>query len=156
MPGTPVEPTEDAVESCWLPRSRRSPAEGWRALEVLLADYPGGQQFADVGLLIVSELVTNAVVHGTPGGSRIQLVLAVGPTRLRIEVHDARADRGPLLRRSAPDDESGRGLLLVKSLSLRWGCCPRRGVGKIVWAEVAPSAVADCSGVEPVAPRGGR
>lgn len=49
------------------------------------------------------------------------LSLEVDEDRLRIEVHDARADREPVLRAVAGDDESGRGLLLVKSLSLRWG-----------------------------------
>ena len=35
------------------------------------------------------------------------------------------------------DGETGRGLHLVDSLTKRWGCCPRRPVGKIVWGEVA-------------------
>jgi hypothetical protein len=37
----------------------------------------------------------------------------------------------------APDDESGRGLLLVDALSHSWGVKPRQ-VGKTVWARVAP------------------
>ncbi|MGV9271222.1 ATP-binding protein [Kitasatospora sp. NPDC003701] len=126
--------------SRWLPRSRRSPAEARGLLEQLLAGAPGGQRFADVGLLLVSELVTNAVLHGTPTGNRVRLVLSVDHERLRIEVHDARADRGPVLRAGSSEDESGRGLILVKSLSLRWGCCPREGIGKIVWAECGPGA----------------
>ncbi|MEU6235108.1 ATP-binding protein [Kitasatospora sp. NPDC047058] len=123
--------------SCWLARSRRAPERARRLLEKLLADVPDGQRFADVGLLLVSELVTNAVIHGTPVGNRVRLVMSVGRDRLRIEVHDARSERGPVLRISGAEDESGRGLLLVKSLSHRWGCCPRQGTGKIVWAEVA-------------------
>ncbi|MFJ3792504.1 ATP-binding protein [Kitasatospora sp. NPDC090091] len=124
----------------WLLRSRRSPGEARRHLQALLASTPVAQQFADVGLLLVSELVTNAVVHGTPIGNKVLLVIDLAPARLRIEVHDARGDRAPLLRTAGRDDESGRGLVLVKSLALRWGCCPRRGIGKIVWAEVGPTA----------------
>ncbi|WP_380282035.1 ATP-binding protein [Kitasatospora purpeofusca] len=125
--------------SCWLPRSRRSPAEARRCLERLLGGVVGGERFIDAGLLLVSELVTNAVVHGSPYDNRVLLELSADPVRLRIEVHDARGDRAPLLRGADRDDESGRGLLLVKSLSEKWGCCPRDGIGKIVWCEIGPA-----------------
>ncbi|MFI6846535.1 ATP-binding protein [Kitasatospora sp. NPDC050467] len=141
MSGTSESPpAATAGSSCWLLRSKRSPGEARRLLEKLLADVPDGQRFADVGLLLVSELVTNAVIHGTPSGNRIRLELSVNRVRLRIEVHDARAEREPVLRPSSADDENGRGLILVKSLSQRWGCCPRTGLGKIVWAEIGPAA----------------
>ncbi|WP_380284592.1 ATP-binding protein [Kitasatospora purpeofusca] len=137
---------ETAMSSClpsapslssWLPRSRRSPGEARRLLENLLANAPGGERFIETGQLIVSELVTNAVLHGTPMGRQVQLVLSVDRRRLRIEVHDARGERGLVLRAAGGEDESGRGLAIVKLLAHRWGCCPREGgVGKIVWAEV--------------------
>ncbi|MGA5816609.1 ATP-binding protein [Kitasatospora sp. NPDC094028] len=120
----------------WLPRSRRSPGEARRRLSSLLALTPGGVRFLDSGLLAVSELVTNAVQYGTPAGHLIYLALNVDPTRLRIEVHDALRDREPILSAPGLDDEAGRGLHLVKSLSTRWGCCPRNPIGKIVWCEV--------------------
>lgn len=107
--GPPPVPTPAARADCWLLRSRRSPAEARRRLEQLLAEAPGGQRFADAGLLLVSELVTNAVVHGTPAGNKVLLVLDLDSARLRIEVHDARADREPVLRAASPEDESGRG-----------------------------------------------
>ncbi|MEU1420832.1 ATP-binding protein [Kitasatospora sp. NPDC005751] len=139
MSGTPESPVAVIHErSCWLLRSDRSPGDARRLLEELLVEVPDGQCFAEAGLLIVSELVTNAVLHGTPGGNRVRLVMSVCASWLRIEVHDARADREPVLRAGGSDDESGRGLFLVKSLSRRWGCGPRPGVGKIVWAEVGP------------------
>ncbi|MFF2656538.1 ATP-binding protein [Kitasatospora sp. NPDC058032] len=123
--------------SCWLPRSRRSPGEARRLLEKLLDSAPGGERFLESGKLLVSELVTNAVLHGTPMGRRVQIVLNVDRQRLRIEVHDARGERGPVLRAAGGEDESGRGLAIVKLLAHRWGCCPREGgVGKIVWVEV--------------------
>ncbi|MFD5915632.1 ATP-binding protein [Kitasatospora sp. NPDC058201] len=137
-PASPASPASSL--SCWLLRSRRSPGEARRILERLLADAPGGERFLGTGRLLVTELVTNAVVHGTPIGRRVRLVLHVDRRRPRIEVHDARGERGPVFRAASGEDESGRGILLVKLLARRWGCCPRDGVGKIVWAEVAPAA----------------
>ncbi|GAA1390228.1 hypothetical protein GCM10009639_18670 [Kitasatospora putterlickiae] len=107
-------------------------------LERLLANAPGGERFIDAGQLLISELVTNAVVHGTPMGRRVQLVVSVDRRRLRIEVHDARGERGPVIRAASGEDESGRGMMIVKSLAQRWGCCSREGVGKMVWVEVEP------------------
>ncbi|MFD7596844.1 ATP-binding protein [Kitasatospora sp. NPDC059812] len=146
---SPDNPPE-FVSSCWLLRSRRSPAKARQALLRLLGSTPAGELFADSGLLVVSELVTNAVVHGTPIGNRLWLSLSLIPSRLRIEVHDARRDRAPLLRPASAEDESGRGLLLVKLLSERWGCCPRVPIGKIVWSEIG-SAAASSAPVERVA-----
>lgn len=141
MPETHDRPPASAAEdSCWLPRSRRSPGVARRLLTRLLAEVEGGHRYLDVGLLLVSELVTNAVVHGTPRDNLVWLCLDVNEDRLRIDVHDARADREPVLRAVHGDDESGRGLLLVKSLSLKWGCCPRAHIGKIVWVEIGPAA----------------
>ncbi|MFJ6621373.1 ATP-binding protein [Kitasatospora sp. NPDC091335] len=120
----------------WLPRSRRAPSEGRSLLASLLASAPGGEFYRDSGLLIVSELVTNALVHGTPPGHRIYLSLDLDPARLRIEVHDARRNREPVLRALTLDSEAGRGLHLVKSLSAHTGCSPREHTGKIVWSEL--------------------
>ena len=140
MPETLDEPPALAGESnCWLPRSRQSPRMARRLLAGLLAEVEGGHRFLDIGLLLVSELVTNAVVHGTPWGNLVWLALDVDKDRLRIEVHDARGDREPVLCAVGGGDESGRGLVLVRSLSQRWGCCPRQTLGKIVWSEVGPA-----------------
>ncbi|TWF96793.1 anti-sigma regulatory factor (Ser/Thr protein kinase) [Kitasatospora viridis] len=133
-------PASLGEDRCWLPPSERSPGVARRRLAALLARVEGGHRFLDGGLLLVSELVTNAVLHGTPRGNLLCLVLAADRERLRIEVHGARADRAPVLRRAGAQEESGRGLLLVKSLAQRWGCCPRGVVGKIVWCEIGPAA----------------
>ncbi len=121
----------------WLPRSRRAPAEARRRLSSLLSSVPGGERYRDSGALVVSELVTNALLHGTPPGYLIYLALDINSIRLRVEVHDARRDRVPVLAAPGLDGEAGRGLQLVKSLAERWGCCPREPRGKIVWCEVA-------------------
>jgi anti-sigma regulatory factor (Ser/Thr protein kinase) len=141
MPETLTKPpTGGAEDDCWLARSKRSPALARRLLRNLLATVKGGERFSERGELLLSELVTNAVLHGDSDGTLIYVKLAVTPgDRLRIEVHD-RNDGPPLPGQAPADAESGRGLLLVKSLSQRWGCCPRGDgyFGKIVWCETSP------------------
>ncbi|MGV9315330.1 SpoIIE family protein phosphatase [Streptomyces sp. NPDC003691] len=87
----------------------------------------------DVPLLIVSELVTNAVAH-TRGQVGLDLTLTGG--KLRIAVNDS-SPRGPMRPTVLdPDATSGRGLLLVKALATASGALPFAG-GKRVWAETA-------------------
>lgn len=90
--------------------------------------------------LVVGELAANAVRHGRVPGRDFGLRLALDPTAglVRVEVTDAASEkRLPATPPSPhPDGESGRGLLLVDVLAVRWGSVPRRPVGKTVWAEV--------------------
>jgi DNA-binding NarL/FixJ family response regulator len=87
----------------------------------------------DDALLVVSELVTNAVTHAA---STCRLVLRLAPGVLRIEV----ADNGT----GSPEPQSldlqrasGRGLMIVSAMSTAWGIDPVEGEGKSVWAELA-------------------
>jgi anti-sigma regulatory factor (Ser/Thr protein kinase) len=82
--------------------------------------------------LVVSELVTNAVVHArVPRGREILTRFVRQDDGVRVEVHDASEER-PVPR--APDDEGGFGLVLVGELADRWGVAERGGIGKCVWA----------------------
>lgn len=87
----------------------------------------------DTAVLLVSELVTNAVRHARDTYA-IALDLEIGETWLRIEVQDAdpcwpqRRTRGRL-------DESGFGLVLVDALAGTWGVRDT-ATGKAVWAEL--------------------
>ncbi|MGW3205444.1 ATP-binding protein [Streptomyces sp. NPDC001135] len=83
--------------------------------------------------LIAAELVANAVRHGHVPGRDFRLQLIESAGALRVEVSDTRAERLPEVR--VPQDESGRGLLLVEALADKWGVTPRER-GKSVWAEV--------------------
>lgn len=92
----------------------------------------GCSEVTDVATLIVSELVTNAIVHAaTPAELRAQWSNGV----LRLEVIDNAEGNPPDPRIAAPDDEGGRGLLLVDALSTAWGV-ESTDHGKVVWAEV--------------------
>ncbi|MGW7651638.1 ATP-binding protein [Streptomyces tendae] len=85
--------------------------------------------------LVVSELMTNALLHGSLRGRLIRVHLTLGYRTLRIEVSDPRGERLPRPRPVADADEQfGRGLLLVGALATRWGWEPR-SVGKTVYAE---------------------
>ena len=80
--------------------------------------------------LVVSELVTNALLHASPG---IDLSLAYHGTTLRLAVRD-RSSRGPLRREPGVEQTTGRGLTLVESLVRTWGVLPTAAGGKVVWA----------------------
>ena len=100
----------------------------------------------DVAILLTSELVTNAVTHATAGASRnrraarrgfaaeaVLLVIAADEAGLRVDVHDGSGDLPVLSDCPAEADaETGRGLLLVTSLSAEWGFYRTPG-GKAVY-----------------------
>ncbi|OIJ99811.1 ATP-binding protein [Streptomyces colonosanans] len=93
---------------------------------------------ADDILLCVSELTTNALVHGVPPGRGFQLrLLPYDGGALRIEVHDS-GGGVPAVPHPDPGEpgESGRGLLLVAELADKWGV-GERDPGKVVWCEFA-------------------
>ena len=107
----------------------------------------------DVAILLTSELVTNAVTHATArrgrngraarrGGAAeaVLLVIAADDAGLRVDVHDGSVDLPVLADCPADADaETGRGLLLVTSLSAEWGFHRTPG-GKAVYftLEVQP------------------
>ncbi|WP_405820286.1 ATP-binding protein [Streptomyces sp. NBC_01390] len=106
----------------------------------------GHPELAGDAALVVSELMTNALLHGSLRGRLIRVRLAVTAAALRVEVSDPRAERMPCPREVTDDDQFGRGLLLVGALAEQWGVGPRDGVGKTVWAEWGLAA-ASCDAV---------
>ncbi|MGW7368050.1 ATP-binding protein [Streptomyces sp. NPDC054841] len=90
----------------------------------------------DSALLVLSELVTNAVVHArVPRGRQIETRYEREPKGVRIEVHDA-SDAQPSLRSPTIDSGRGRGLTLVDAVADEWAVSKRNGPGKVVWAVV--------------------
>jgi hypothetical protein len=91
----------------------------------------GYPELVDNGCLITSELVTNVIKH-VPTAREFYLRLRKGPL---VEVWDPSVEVPRLIE--TPDGESGRGLHIIGSLSVRWSydlLPPDRGGGKIVWA----------------------
>jgi hypothetical protein len=98
----------------------------------------GGGVPTDDLLLVVSELVTNAIRHGT---GTIEVRVALAERHARIEVLDDGGARIPEPAALPPPDAiGGRGLHLVRSASQAWGTgCDARG-RTLVWAEVPIAA----------------
>ncbi|MFF1282096.1 ATP-binding protein [Streptomyces sp. NPDC058299] len=89
----------------------------------------------DDAALVMSELVTNAVVH--TASSRVVCELHEHGDMVRIAVHDEGCAPGePHPSAQRPDEEHGRGLLLVDALCRAWGA-QGHGPGLLVWAELS-------------------
>lgn len=131
MTAPPTDPT-DGVAVLVVPTVPRSVA-GIRRFAVAACEANGYVGDRDVVALLVSELATNALVHGA-GDVRVA-VHEVGGS-LRVEVADDGAGE-PVLRDAGPDAEGGRGMALVAALADAWGVEPLPG-GKTIWFEVRP------------------
>lgn len=118
-----------------LPGTGQASALARELLRVFLASCDRLDLLEDASL-VLSELVANAVKHGS-GGRPISVELdADAHGRLRIAVTDP-SDQLPVLSRPAADAESGRGLLIVQTVSARWGVERHEGRGKSVWSELS-------------------
>ncbi|HLX50762.1 MAG TPA: ATP-binding protein [Streptosporangiaceae bacterium] len=87
----------------------------------------------DVAILLTSELVTNAITHEV--GETIMLAISCSGNHLRVDVHDSSCAL-PVPEDAPVDAETGRGLMLVNSLSSEWGCY-RTPTGKAVYFTLA-------------------
>ncbi len=88
---------------------------------------------ASVAILLTSELVTNAIRH--EAGGKIVLVITCDCGLLRVDVHDTSRSL-PVVVDAPADAETGRGLMLIASLSTDWGCYRTRA-GKAVYFTLA-------------------
>ncbi len=82
-------------------------------------------------MLLVSELVTNAVRHAR--GDSFEVRLELGPERVRLEVRDEGAGFQPSIQPSE-DGTGGYGLYIVDRLADRWGV--ERDPGGVIWLEL--------------------
>ena len=99
----------------------------------------------DDAILVVSEMVTNALLHAEPP---VTVNLVQLDDVLRIEVRDG-AHRPVLAEAPANDDSmTGRGLAVVDALAVKWGVDPEPE-GKMVWAELGDSCEIAEHDVEP-------
>ena len=87
---------------------------------------------AAAGALLVTELVTNAILHAR---TMVRVILERGADFVRVEVRDGSQVR-PAVRNHGLDATTGRGLALVSRLADSWGV-NIDGAGKVVWAHLA-------------------
>ena len=90
----------------------------------------------DIASLLVTEIVTNAVLHAM---APMTLGVEVRADVVRIEVRDG-SQLPPRVHAFSPSAATGRGLRLLESLAVRWGVRPEAGGGKAVWFEVGESS----------------
>lgn len=121
-----------------LPGTPESVSAARRMALQLLGD---GHPAADAVQLVVSELVTNAIVHsnsGAPGGT-VTVALCPGPSGLLVQVRDDGGPSEPRLASVAADlrksAEQGYGLLLVDALADRWGSISSPD-GRVTWCRI--------------------
>jgi anti-sigma regulatory factor (Ser/Thr protein kinase) len=100
-------------------------------LTVVLAEWGLGGEAVEPTLLVVTELLSNAIDHGR---SPVRLSVEYSGERVHVEVHDA-APEPPQLQPHDLLRPRGRGLQLVEALSSRWGWTSDPP-GKLVWADV--------------------
>ena len=101
------------------------------ALRELTALYAGVDTVASDVQTVVSELVTNAV---RAGARHLSLALDAHNNYVRIATSDD-APGVPTKQHPTPDQNHGRGLLVVDALATRWGVDHQHGA-KTVWADV--------------------
>jgi anti-sigma regulatory factor (Ser/Thr protein kinase) len=94
-----------------------------------------------VAVLLTSELVTNAIRHEVDDNGTVLLIITWADDQMRVEVHDTSRFE-PLLVDAPPDAETGRGLMLVDSLSAEWGF-RKTATGKAVYFTLAPQGDLD-------------
>ncbi|MFF2721406.1 ATP-binding protein [Streptomyces sp. NPDC058011] len=90
-------------------------------------------------VLVVSELVTNAVAADAAAGAtediEVELVVDSAGRYVALAVTDASNEPLPRIPAAAPDDQDGgRGLILLDALADDHGWSPRTCGGKCVWA----------------------
>jgi anti-sigma regulatory factor (Ser/Thr protein kinase) len=107
-----------------------------RTARVFTADALGEEGIAasviELCVLLVSELVTNAISHAR---SSIHVAVHIDSHWVRVEVEDT-GPGDPIMQPSTPNDLAGRGLAVVDRLSTEWGNDQRED-GKVVWFEIA-------------------
>src|SRR5689334_14391640 len=114
-PGGDVRAGRSILGSITIARHPAEVAAARRFVAKTLGDHPQ----ADVALLLTSEAVTNSVVH--TDGATVTVIVHATTHGLMIEVIDAGAATVPTVHEGCDLREDGRGVLLIRRLSLRSG-----------------------------------
>lgn len=119
----PPQQLDERIESCLSFSAPASPSAAGDARRAI-ASAPNSlkEHLGQDGLLMLTELVNNAVIHGSRSGmDDVSVDIWAWDARVRVEVRDD----GPAFEwRRPPDDPSrvtGYGLVLVEEVASRWG-----------------------------------
>lgn len=126
------QPPERRVRRMPLPHSPTAPLMARAAVREACEVWQL-PKITDDAVLVVSELVENAVRHAH---SESVLRIELRPRGLSLSVRDD-DPTPPVLQWPDPDVPGHRGVQLVDQISLAWGCAPSSNGGKIVWAVLA-------------------
>lgn len=96
----------------------------------------GLDSIADNAILMISELVTNAILHGGDGAV---LTLLANDLKVRAEIRDSSPSL-PVVRKYSETATTGRGMVIVDALASDWGTYAVDG-GKVVWFELTTGVV---------------
>ncbi len=105
--------------------------EARRRTAAVLRRWRCQRERVEEAVLVVSEVVTNALQHG---GGVVRVRLLRRRRYVRVEVEDD-SPKLPVLMAAPPTAENGRGVYIVRKLAARWGS-HLLGRGKLVWAEL--------------------
>lgn len=119
-----------------LPCDAQSVRAARRFVTTQLAEWGIDPGCRDNAELLVSELVSNAILHAR---TALDLDVRRAGDGVRVSVTD-RSPRGLVRKRHTLGSATGRGLILVEQLSAAWGV-DVNGNGKTVWFEVRPGMV---------------
>ena len=102
---------------------------------LVLREWGLSADMAEAAELVVSELVTNALEHGSAGiPATVRIWLSSDGGGVAVRVWDA-SPRPPVRMDAGAEADSGRGLMIVTALSTDWGFSAA-DPGKVVWAVI--------------------
>ena len=128
----PTRPTELYQRRVRLTRKPAAAAEARSQVRVAIREWKAPVDH-DIAILLTSDLVTDAIVHGE--GDTVALAIRCSRGHLRIDVYDKSRYR-PVGANDLVDAGTGRGLVLVAALSADWGSF-RTPAGKALYFTLA-------------------
>jgi serine/threonine-protein kinase RsbW len=118
----------DARTILVLPAATRVTGIARRVMAHQLTEHGARRDLIEDAELVLSELVTNALQHGTAEDDDLEVSWALTAGRLRLSVLDGGRAEGELVAREAPSDAlSGRGLAIVDCLCEQWSVAHEGG-----------------------------
>ena len=119
-----------------LPAKPSSAAVARQRIAADLAEHDVAAPIVDDVVLVVTELVSNAIRHAEPlPDGQVTVSWQVDGHRVKVRVSDGGGASEPRLRHALPQDTSGRGLALVEAIATRWGV-EDTPAQTTVWAEL--------------------